>query len=157
MLINSRKRMRIGTFNVNGKTPSQDLTSWVRGPSSLIAQGNIIPPLKPISPLSLGDLKNPIDVVYVDPENNKTNADQIDKEKAKKTNASTSFVDDDDFDMLVLGFQELDLSAEALLISTSTAREEQWTTAVIAGLGERGVLYEKVSFLITSHSPLQHS
>ena len=49
-----------------------------------------------------------------------------------------------DPDMLVLGFQELDLSTEALLYSTKTVREEAWCMAVFAGLGEKAVLYEKV-------------
>ena len=53
--------------------------------------------------------------------------------------------DPSDPDMLVLGFQELDLSAEALLYSTKTVREEAWCMAVSAGLGEKAVLYEKVS------------
>lgn len=52
--------------------------------------------------------------------------------------------DSSDPDMLVLGFQELDLSTEALLYSTKTIREEAWCTAVFAGLGEKAILYEKV-------------
>ena len=50
-------------------------------------------------------------------------------------------------DMLVLGFQELDLSTEALLYSTSTVREHAWSVAIFAALGEKAVLYEKVGFL----------
>ena len=46
--------------------------------------------------------------------------------------------------MLVLGFQELDLSTEALLYTTSTLKEDEWLTAIFAGLGEKRVLYEKV-------------
>ena len=52
--------------------------------------------------------------------------------------------DPEDPDMLVLGFQELDLSTEALIYSTSTAREEAWTLAIFASLGEKAVRYEKV-------------
>ena len=52
--------------------------------------------------------------------------------------------DPSDPDILVLGFQELDLSTEALLYSTKTAREDAWCTAIFAGLGEKAVLYEKV-------------
>lgn len=51
----------------------------------------------------------------------------------------------EDPDMLVLGFQELDLSTEALLYSTSTVREDAWCHAVFAALGEKAVEYEKVS------------
>jgi len=46
--------------------------------------------------------------------------------------------------MLILGFQELDLSTEALIYSTSTAREDAWCTAIFAALGEKGDMYEKV-------------
>ena len=58
-----------------------------------------------------------------------------------------------DADVIVLGFQELDLSTEALLYSTSTAREDAWCEAVFAGLGEKAVLYEKVrpSVAVPSH------
>lgn len=49
-----------------------------------------------------------------------------------------------DPDILVLGFQELDLSTEALLYTTSTLKEDEWLTAIFAGLGEKRVLYEKV-------------
>lgn len=47
-------------------------------------------------------------------------------------------------DLLVLGFQEVDLSTEALLYTTSTLKEDQWLTAILASLGEKRVLYEKV-------------
>jgi phosphatidylinositol-bisphosphatase len=50
-----------------------------------------------------------------------------------------------DPDLLVLGFQELDLSTEALLYATSTVKEDAWVEAILAGLGERGILYQKVS------------
>lgn len=50
-----------------------------------------------------------------------------------------------DPDLLVLGFQELDLSTEALLYASSTVKEDAWVEAILAGLGERGILYEKVS------------
>lgn len=56
----------MGTFNVNGKMPSQDLSSWVGGRSSIIAKdednketdGRKLPPLKRLSSLSLGDFGN---------------------------------------------------------------------------------------------------
>ena len=47
-------------------------------------------------------------------------------------------------DMFVLAFQELDLSAEALIYSTGTAREDAWCVAVFAALGEKAVRYKKV-------------
>ena len=48
-------------------------------------------------------------------------------------------------DIIVVGFQELDLSAGALLYSTEAFRENAWTSAVLAGLGEKLELYDKVS------------
>jgi phosphatidylinositol-bisphosphatase len=60
--------------------------------------------------------------------------------------SSTLVTSDDDPDMLVLGFQELDLSTEALLYSTGAMREDAWCLAIFAGLGEKAVLYEKVKY-----------
>jgi hypothetical protein len=52
--------------------------------------------------------------------------------------------DDPDPDIFVLGFQELDLSAEALIYYASTAREDAWCHAIFAALGEKAIKYEKV-------------
>lgn len=51
----------------------------------------------------------------------------------------------DDPDIIAVGFQELDLSAGALWYSSETFRENAWTSAVFAGLGEKLELYDKVS------------
>lgn len=51
---------------------------------------------------------------------------------------------DPDPDIFVLGFQELDLSAEALIYYASTAREDAWCLAIFAALGEKAINYEKV-------------
>ena len=69
---------------------------------------------------------------------------------ASKASSTTLLPDmddpgEDDPDMIVLGFQELDLSAGALLYSTETTREEAWYTAAMAGLGEKAEMYTKVS------------
>ncbi|KAJ7143655.1 DNase I-like protein [Mycena filopes] len=120
-------RVRIGTFNVNGNLPSQDLSSWVGGqvPSGGSA---FIPPLKDFSPLSIGaNSKDPFD----------------DANAAGKK--ATTGDNDKDADLLVLGFQELDLSTEALLYATSTFKEEAWCTAVFAALGEKAGDYEKLA------------
>jgi len=53
-------------------------------------------------------------------------------------------VNSDDPDVLALGFQELDLSTEALIYSSNTIREDAWTVAILAALGEKAVKYEKV-------------
>jgi inositol polyphosphate 5-phosphatase INPP5B/F len=47
--------------------------------------------------------------------------------------------------MLVMAFQETDLSPEAFFYFTGTAREDAWTTAILAALGERVDRYEKVN------------
>jgi len=58
---------------------------------------------------------------------------------------STNEASASDPDLIVLGFQELDLSTEALLYTTSTVKEDAWVEAIFAGLGEKGILYEKVA------------
>jgi phosphatidylinositol-bisphosphatase len=47
--------------------------------------------------------------------------------------------------MLVVAFQELDLSTEALFYSVGPAREDAWTAAILAALGEKAEQYEKVT------------
>ena len=61
-----------------------------------------------------------------------------------ETPAPTIIGDHEGPDLIVLGFQELDLSTGALLYSTETTREEAWYTAVLAGLGEKAAEYDKV-------------
>lgn len=51
--------------------------------------------------------------------------------------------------VFAIGFQELDLSTEALLYSTGTSREDAWCLAIFAALGERAVQYEKVMGYLT--------
>ncbi|KAG9122408.1 hypothetical protein FRC07_001217, partial [Ceratobasidium sp. 392] len=46
-------------------------------------------------------------------------------------------------DLIVVGFQELDLSAEALLISSTTFREDIWCEALMRDLAELGDQYVK--------------
>lgn len=120
-------RLRIGTFNVNGKMPSQDLSQWIRPQSH--QQRPSLPPLRRISPLK---------VPYVDrlqpALSNYTNDDP---------NEDTKF-EVKEPDMIVLGLQEVDLSAEALIYSTATTREDAWVAAVFAGLGEVREDYVKV-------------
>lgn len=50
-------------------------------------------------------------------------------------------------DMLVVGLQEADLSTEAFFNFTGSAREDAWTVAILAALGDKTERYEKVSFL----------
>jgi inositol polyphosphate 5-phosphatase INPP5B/F len=99
-------RIRLGTFNVNGKLPSQDLSTWLGGrlPSPRVQQN----PKHPTSPATTPEA-----------------------------------------DILVVAFQEVDPSAEALFYSTGPAREDAWTAACLAALGEKAEQYEKV----TPYSP----
>ncbi|TFK29490.1 DNase I-like protein [Coprinopsis marcescibilis] len=113
-------RLRIGTFNVNGKLPSQDLSSWIQGNSQ-----PSLPPLDAVSPFSVSD-------IIGDPFDKQETVDPIDQE-------------DPDPDLFVLGFQEIDLSTEALIYSMGTAREDAWCAAVFAALGEKASKYEKLS------------
>ena len=47
-------------------------------------------------------------------------------------------------DVLVMAFQEADLSTEAFFNFTGAAREDAWTDAIFSALGERTERYEKV-------------
>ncbi|KNZ81328.1 Inositol polyphosphate 5-phosphatase OCRL-1 [Termitomyces sp. J132] len=96
-----RLKIRIGTFNVNGKLPSQDLSSWILSQAS-------------------------------------TSSANVFSNSLSKNISPTAA------NLLVLGFQELDLSTEALIYSSATAREDAWCRAVFAALGEKMELYEKL-------------
>jgi len=127
-------RIRIGTFNVNGKLPSQDLSTWVGGSS--------LPSTKQSEFQSLG--------IYVDD----TQADEppVSHSSIKckapdqvfTPSCDESETADTGPDLLVLGFQELDHSAEAFIYTANPTREDAWCTAVVAALGERGSRYEKL-------------
>ncbi|KAF7343256.1 Inositol polyphosphate 5-phosphatase OCRL-1 [Mycena venus] len=132
-------KIRIGTFNVNGSLPSQDLSSWVGGSANQMDP--FIPPLKDISPLSMGEVaKNPFESPAPAPiPESEPKPAALGEKDPVHTDAESGP------DLLVLGFQELDLSAEALLYTTSTSKEEAWYTAVFAALGPQAELYEKLA------------
>jgi inositol polyphosphate 5-phosphatase INPP5B/F len=50
----------------------------------------------------------------------------------------------DPADMLVFGFQELDTSAEGLLYSSTTVKEDLWYQAILRDMGELSLSYHKV-------------
>ncbi|KAF4579367.1 hypothetical protein EYR36_001177 [Pleurotus pulmonarius] len=118
-----RLTLRVGTFNVNGKPPLDDLAAWTRGPESFASK---LPPLENLSPLSIGLSERP----------------PSDLRRASSSNASSL---DRDPDIFVFGFQELDLSTEALLYSTSTIKEDSWTSAIFASLGDKASQYTKLA------------
>ncbi|KAH6908708.1 Endonuclease/exonuclease/phosphatase [Coprinopsis sp. MPI-PUGE-AT-0042] len=142
-------RIRIGTFNVNGKNPSQDLSSWVQGGVTLGTNSQTqtattgLPQIATVSPLSIGEITsagvrdeevNPFDAA---PEGKGQSEGREGLPIDQGSTAPT---------MLVLGFQEFDISTEALIYNTGTAKEDAWVMACIAGLGETGEEWEKVSF-----------
>lgn len=51
-------------------------------------------------------------------------------------------------DMLVVAFQEVDLSTEAFFNFIGPAREDAWTVAILAALGDKAKRYKKVNFLL---------
>ncbi|PIL28841.1 hypothetical protein GSI_08887 [Ganoderma sinense ZZ0214-1] len=159
-------KVRVGTFNVNGNLPSQDLSAWVRGQIDQPASGPVPPPKETtLSPL-IGEARGladerldpdgttPRDDTQPDSSSIATSSDTASVATAVEVASEETAVSDPaldvteeagDPDVLVLGFQELDLSTEALLYSTKTAREAAWCTAIFAGLGEKAVLYEKLA------------
>ena len=50
-------------------------------------------------------------------------------------------------DILIFGFEEVDLSTGALLYSVSTALEEAWTQTILTSLGQHAHSYVKVAWL----------
>lgn len=174
-------RLRLCTFNVNGKIPTQDLSSWVQGNinggvpdkenTESITGANekpspTFPPLQRISPFSVPEFTfdwrmtftlyyqlNPtlnfISANWRRQQSTEAEASQTDS-VSKEFPIRVDLVDPDEPDVYVFAFQELDLSAEALLYSTSTAREDLWYQAIISALGEKGVKYEKVVFQISN-------
>jgi len=57
-------RLRLGTFNVNGKMPSQDLSAWMQGSSNpkRSSMTTLLPTPKTVSPFSLTEfIRNPLD------------------------------------------------------------------------------------------------
>ncbi|EGO27036.1 hypothetical protein SERLADRAFT_491670 [Serpula lacrymans var. lacrymans S7.9] len=141
-------RLRIGTFNVNGKNPSQDLSAWVRGGISRQKGGkSFIPPVAPVSPFEL--FSDPINNVQsLDASNDPHLTVSATHPGSSQTSLQENNIQgntDADPDVLVLGFQELDLSTEALLYSTSTLKEDAWVVSVFAALGEKAAVYQKLA------------
>jgi inositol polyphosphate 5-phosphatase INPP5B/F len=137
----------VGTFNVNGKSPSQDLSTWLGNepPSSRIhgnQQTHCLPPLKELSPLSLSEKEtgeaSSLHGYYV-----VAHTSVFAGTEGQEGQASTP-----EADMLIMGFQEVDHSTEALFNFAGRAREEAWMEAIFAGLGEKAERYEKVNFLM---------
>jgi len=126
-----RLKIRLGTFNVNGKLPSQDLSTWLGTMAHTSTS-----PIGDVTALSSeGIVKDTREADLMSSPASRDGVHEIDH------------LDPDPYpDMFVLGFQELDLSTEALIYSTNTLREDAWCRAVFAALGERAILYNKVPY-----------
>jgi len=137
----------VGTFNVNGKLPAQDLSTWLGNepPSSRVnnnEQKHFIPPLKELPPLPLSEKgtgeASPLHGYHVVAHTSAFAGTEGQEGQALSPEA----------DMLIMGFQEIDHSTEAFFNFAGHAREEAWTTAILAALGDKAERYEKVSFLM---------
>ncbi|KAL0945822.1 hypothetical protein HGRIS_012107 [Hohenbuehelia grisea] len=134
-------RIRIGTFNVNGKAPTEEIATWIRGTSSEGTADRAsypLPPVDRISPISLEDVAR--DVFSINSSLSSTST-----VSGLATTTDRAFAENVTPDMLVLGFQELDLSTEALIYSTGSAKEDAWCSAVFEVLGPQAILYEKLA------------
>ncbi len=137
-------RIRVGTFNVNGKLPTQDLSTWLGNepPSSRVNH----PPLRELLPLSLSD-KETGEASCLHGFCIMTHFSAF---AELEGHASTPRPEPD---MLVMAFQEIDHSTEAFFNFVGHAREESWTAAVLAGLGDKAERYEKVNFPMVTFGP----
>lgn len=112
-LTDSYLRIRAGTFNVNGKLPAQDLSTWLgTSPNDKGPGGRVL---------------------CID-----SHSDSLMQGQASTQEA----------DMLVVAFQEVDLSTEAFFNFIGPAREDAWTVAILAALGDKAKRYKKVNFLL---------
>ncbi|KAF9238067.1 DNase I-like protein [Melanogaster broomeanus] len=137
-----RLKIRLGSFNVNGKAPSQDLSPWLR--SSATQQRD---EAGWISPLKLSPIKFTPDPLHQRP----TTSERYLHPELDESNSRARIADTQGFgdpDLFVLGFQELDLSTEALLYTTSTLKEDAWLTAIFAALGEKLASRQLVGMLL---------
>ncbi|KAF8494032.1 Endonuclease/exonuclease/phosphatase [Gautieria morchelliformis] len=159
-------RLRIGTFNVNGKPPTQSLVPWICASRGRSDSGNIqsrLPPVHDGRPaLASSDIPSavtssnhksiPSTVETFDDSSVKTSmAASFDVRSSTDTFTQSSppssiiSANDEDLpDMFILGLQELDLSTEALLYSTSTLKADAWISAIFAALGKSANDYIKL-------------
>jgi hypothetical protein len=145
----TRLRVHVGTFNVNGKLPADglDVRPWLGLPPARAAvlaskpvpvgAETVLPPIPTVSPLSMRD---------------------VPAEQAAATAAGTQATagntvapgDGARPDLVVLAFQELDLSTSALIYAAERSREEAWARVALEALNDgvsdtsAGDGYEKV-------------
>jgi inositol polyphosphate 5-phosphatase INPP5B/F len=127
----------VGTFNVNGKLPAQDLSTWL---------GSVLPSShanhneqKHSTPSDKGTGE----AIFLHGFRTVAHSSIFAGMEEGQTSAPEA-------DMLVLAFQEVDLSTEAFFNFIGSAREDAWTVAILAGLGDKAELYEKVNVLVAT-------
>lgn len=130
----------MGTFNVNGKSPTQDLSTWLGNepPSSRVNNNDEPSSLSP-SEKETGEA-SPLYGYYV-----MAHTSVFTGTGGQEGQGSTP-----EADMLIMGFQEIDHSTEAFFNFAGNAREEAWTAAILAALGDKAERYEKVNFLMVA-------
>ena len=62
----------------------------------------------------------------------------------RQVSPETTDKDNGEPDILIFGFEEVDLSTGALLYSTSTVLEDAWTQLIFTSLGQHAHSYVKV-------------
>ncbi|KAI9459235.1 DNase I-like protein [Lactarius psammicola] len=117
--------IRAGTFNVNGQLPFQDLSTWL---------GAALPP-----PDTQSDQWKHSTPLSGEPSLGGTSVLPLEEQNDKVSHTIS------EPDLLVMAFQEVDQSTEALFYTIGPAREDAWTTAILAALGEKAEKYEKLA------------
>lgn len=113
--------IRAGTFNVNGKLPFQDLSTWLGGAPSPHGTQN--------------DEQTHSTSLSGEPSLGVISALPLEGKNDNNTSEP---------DLLVVALQEVDQSTEALFYTMSPSREDAWIAAILAALGEKSQKYEKV-------------
>ncbi|KAH8997936.1 DNase I-like protein [Lactarius akahatsu] len=116
--------IRAGTFNVNGKLPFQDLSTWF-GAMQQFSD-------------TQSDKRRHLTPPSGEPSVGRSSVLPLEEQNDKASTTSEP-------DLLVVAFQEVDHSTEALFYTTGPAREDAWTAAILAALGEKAEKYEKLA------------
>jgi hypothetical protein len=138
----STLNIHVGTFNVNGKLPAEgtNLDSWL-GIGHTSRDRLVLPPVPAVSPLEVPLLSS-----GGDQESGTEGSLEF------KLRGVSSTLETSPLDIIVLAFQELDLSTAALIYATEKSREEAWTQVVLRSLNNHSwkeqPAYTKVSLLI---------
>ncbi|KIJ42241.1 hypothetical protein M422DRAFT_780052 [Sphaerobolus stellatus SS14] len=146
--------LRIGTFNVNGKLPSQSLASWVLGRTKKVSLDENSPK-QPTMPTdekdSIEHESHPISdsaSVVTSTSFSKSALNTPDAHTLTSSFPSTPGLLEDPSelsDIFVFGFQEVDLSTEGLLYRASSTRDDAWTAAIFQALGKASDNYVKLT------------